>query len=119
MVNDITAANPSSNFLVKYTDDITLIVPVRSGTVDQSQADVNNIQRWPTENRIMLNLKKTWEMTVLRGKTKKPLPEPLPDIKRKNELKLLGETFNWDTQFHQMITKASSRLHILRVCKFY
>ena len=92
MVNDITAANPSSNLLVKYADDITLSVPVRSGAVDQSQAEVNNIQRWATENRMTLNLKKTWEM-ILRGK-KKPLPEPLPDIKRKNELKLLGATFN-------------------------
>ena len=41
MVNDITAANPSSNLLVKYADDITLSVPVRSGAVDQSQAEVN------------------------------------------------------------------------------
>ena len=93
MVNNITSANSSSNLLLKYADDITLSVPVRSGAVDQSQAEVNNIQRWATENRMMLNLKKTWEM-ILRGKTKKPLPEPLPDIKRKNELKLLGVTFN-------------------------
>ena len=56
MVNDITAANPSSNLLVKYADDITLIVPVRSGAVYQSQAEVNNIQRWATENRMTLNL---------------------------------------------------------------
>ena len=52
MVNDITAANPSSNLLVKYADDITLSVPVKSGAVDQSQAEVSNIQRWAIENRI-------------------------------------------------------------------
>ena len=50
-----------------------------------------------------LNLKKTLEM-ILRGMTKKPLLEPLPNIKRKNELKLLGVTSNehpcnWDTDF--------------------
>ena len=66
-----------------------------------------------------INLKKTWEV-ILRGKTKKPLSEPLPDLKRKKELKLLGVTFNehpwnWDTHFDQMITKASSTLYILRV----
>ena len=109
MVNDLTAANPGSNLLVKYADDITLSVPVRSGAVDQSQAEVNNIQCWATENRMRLNLKKTWEM-ILRGKTKTPLPEPLPDIKRKKERKLLGVTFNkhpcnWDTYFDQMIPK--------------
>ena len=37
MVNDITAANPSSNCLMKYTDHIALNVPVRSGAVDQLQ----------------------------------------------------------------------------------
>ena len=66
---------------------------------------------------------KTWEM-IFRGKTKKPLPVPLLDIKRKNALKLLGVTFNehpcnWETHFDKMITKASSRLYFLRVCKFY
>ena len=70
-----------------------------------------------------LILKKTWEM-IFRGKTIKPLPVPLLDIKRKNALKLLGVTFNehpcnWETHFDQMITKASSRLYFLRVCKFY
>ena len=36
MVNNITAANPSSNLLVKYVDDITLSVLVRSDAVDQT-----------------------------------------------------------------------------------
>ena len=108
MVNNITAANPSSNLFVKYADDITLSVPVRSGAVDQSQAEVNNIQRWATENQMTLNLNKTWEM-ILRGKTKKPLPERLLDIKRKNELKLLGVTSNehpcnWDTHLPLTLT---------------
>ena len=48
MVNDKTAANPSSNLVVNYTDDITRSVPVRSGIVDQSQTEVNNIQCWAT-----------------------------------------------------------------------
>ena len=83
----------------------------------------SNIQCSATENRMTLILKKTCEM-IFREKTKKSLPVPLLDIKRKNKLKLLGVTFNelsynWDTHFDQMITKASSRLYFLRVCKFY
>lgn len=50
MVNDITAANPSCNLLVKYTDNITIGVPVGSSVVDQSQTEVNNIPCWATEN---------------------------------------------------------------------
>ena len=65
-----------------------------------------------------LNLSKTWEM-VVRGKTRKPLPEATSDIQRKSELNLLGVTFNeqpcnWDTHFDHMLSKASSGLYILK-----
>jgi len=53
-----------------------------------------------------------------------PLPEPVDGIIRKSELKLLGvivneDPCNWDAQFENMLSKASSRLYILRVCKYY
>ena len=123
MVNDIRAVNPTRNLLLKYADDITLSIPVRSNDIDPSLNEVRNIQYWASENRMNLNLKKTWEM-VVRGKTRKPLPEPICDIERKEELTLLGVTFNehlsnWNTHFDNMISKASSRLYILRVCKYF
>ena len=70
-----------------------------------------------------LNLGKTWEM-LMKGKTEKDQRDPLQYIKRKSNLKLLGVTFednptNWDTHFDYMLSKASSRLYILRVCKHY
>ena len=45
-------------------------------------------------------------------------------IKRKSWLKLLGVTFqedvtNWDIHIDNMLSKASSRMYILRVCKSY
>ncbi|XP_048586085.1 uncharacterized protein LOC125568270 [Nematostella vectensis] len=121
--NDIIPVNPSKILLVKYADDITLSISQRHNSADLSSVEVQNIKNWSKENRMTLNLSKTWEM-VVRGRTKKPIPEPEPDISRKEELKLLGVTFNeqpcnWDTHFEQMISKASSRLYILRVCKFY
>ena len=70
-----------------------------------------------------LNLSKTWEI-VSRGKTTKQVPSALPSIVRKPELKLLGVTFNedpcdCDTHFDLLLRKASSRLYIIRVSKFY
>ena len=64
-------------------------------------------------------MKKTFEM-VVKGKTRMPLH----GIAGKSELRLLGVTVNedpcnWDTQFENMLSKASSRLYILRVCKYY
>ena len=80
--------------------------------------------RWKQhENNMKMNMKKTFEM-IVKGKTQKPVPPPLEGICRKNELKLIGVTLNenpcnWDTQFENMMNKASSRLYILRVCKYY
>lgn len=61
---------------------------------------------------------------IVRGKTRKTLPQQLPQINRKSELTLLGVTLNedpnnWDTHFDMMLHKASSRLYILRVCKYF
>ena len=124
MVNDIKSVKPK-NLLTKYADDITLSVPVKSNAsyVDSAHQEVANIKKWTEDNKMKLNLAKTFEM-LIRGKTQKPHPECVEGIHRKNELKLLGVTFsenpcNWDTHFKYMLEKANSRIHILRVCKYY
>ena len=60
----------------------------------------------------------------MKGKTEKDQPDPSQYVKRKCNLKLLGVIFEdnptyWDTHFDYMLSKASSRLHILPVCKHY
>ena len=124
MVNDIKAVNPSSNHLVEYADDISLSIPVGAKLSQaDSEIEVKSIMEWAKNNRMSLNLGKTWKM-LRKGKTEKDQPDPLQYIKRKSNLKLLGVTFednptNWDTHFDYMLSKASSRLYILRVCKHY
>ena len=125
MVNDIKVIAPNQNLLVKFADDLTLSIPVKSGVSNSNSAanSVQSIVEWSTVNRMQLNFKKTWEM-ILKGKSTKALPAPLALIERKPSLKLLGVTFqsdpcNWDLHFDNILSKASSRLHILRVCKFY
>ena len=48
----------------------------------------------------------------------------MSDTEKKSELKLLGVTLNehpcnWDTLFDHLFSKASYRLFIMRVCKYY
>ena len=122
MVNDITPVDQAS-FMIKYADDITLSIAVKEKSQDPSEREVLNIQHWATENRMKLNIKKTWEM-IVKGKTTKPPPGQVQSIERKSELKILGVTFhenplNWNTQFETMLRKAASRVYILRVCKYY
>ena len=92
-------------------------------TPHDSEVEVLSFMKWSQDNNMKVNLPKTWEL-VLRGKTTKVLPEPLEIIERKNNLKLLGVTLeedltNWDTHIEYLLTEASSRLYILRICKYY
>ncbi len=123
MVNDIKVIDPTCSLLEKFADDLTLSVPIRNNGSDGSSLEVSNIMKWAETNRMDLNLGKTWEM-VLKGNTLKPLPDPLQFIERRDWLKLLGVLFqnnpcSWDMHIKHILKKASSQLHILRVCKFY
>lgn len=121
MVNDIKLVD-SNNGISKYADDITISVPVRRNS-DTALAEVKNLESWAANNRMSLNLSKTWEM-LLRSRTTQPAPPPVPGIERKEWLKLLGITFhedpcNWDLHVDSLLSRAASRLYILRVCKYY
>ena len=61
---------------------------------------------------------------LLSGGTSKPPPGPIDGIKRKKWLKLLGVTFEddvccWELQVDDLLSKAGSRMYILRVSKRY
>ena len=61
---------------------------------------------------------------LLKHDSLKVPPAPLAFVERKTTLKLLGVTFeddpvNWDSHIDHVLSMASSRLYILRVCRFY
>ena len=123
MINDIKPISPSS-LLVKFADDITVSIPVRSEDSNIAESEVNSIMEWAEKNQMMLNLNKTWEMLLKSSSLKVP-PAPLAIVERKTKLKLLGvitfeaDPVNWDTHIDHVLSKARSRLYILRVCRFY
>ena len=123
-INDIKAVNTDKNLLAKFADDITVSLPIEANVgLDESEAEVQSFIEWSEKNCMKVNLTKTWEL-LLRGKTTRTPPEPLEIIGRKEKLKLLGVTFeqvpvNWDTHIDYLLSKASSRLYILRICKYY
>ncbi|CAB4022803.1 Hypothetical predicted protein, partial [Paramuricea clavata] len=121
MINDIRPVQ-ASNLIVKFADDINLGIKVTDDS-DASYMETNNIINWAETNRMKLNYKKTWEM-VIRGKITRPLPAPLPMIVRKSWLKILGVTFQenpsmWDMHLDELMSKACSRMYIIRICKYY
>ena len=69
MANDIAVENPSKDLLIKFADDMTLSVPVKSNLPDSSLKEVENIVNWSKDNSMVLNLGKTWEMERQNKKT--------------------------------------------------
>ena len=113
-INDIKAVNTNKNLLVKFADDITVSLPIEANVgLDESETEVLSFIEWSENNRMKVNLTK-----------RRTSPEPLGIIARNEKLKLLGVTFeqvpvNWDTHIDYLLSKASSRLYIIRICKYY
>ena len=98
MVNYIKPADGDNNLLVKFADDITVSAPVKNGK-DTALTEVTNVKAWATENTMIVNISKTWEMVLSKGHVKQ-LPQ-IDGIKYKERLKLLGVSFEdnpccWD-----------------------
>lgn len=79
MVNDIKAVN-SLNDLSKFADDIAIMAPVYD-CEDSTGDEVENMKIWSSENRMPLNMEKTYEM-IVRGKVSIPIPDHIPSILR-------------------------------------
>ena len=121
MTKDIRVTNPI-NQMPKFADDITIVAPVFNN-VDSAAAEVENIKVWSEENKMPLNMSKTYEI-VVRGKMCATPPNRIPSITRKTWLKILGVTVEEtpgkkDIHFEEMLKKTSERMYILRVCKYY
>ena len=91
--------------------------------LDESETEVQSFIEWFKKNCMQVNLTRPWEL-LLRGKTTRTPPEPLEIIERKEELELLGVTFeqvpvNWNTHIDYLLTKVTSRSYILRICEYY
>jgi hypothetical protein len=57
--------------------------------------EVKNIRDWADENRMTLNLSKTWKIFISKGSLKQQ-PPPIGGIERKKWLRLLGVSFQDD-----------------------
>ena len=124
MINDLKITSPrSSNW--KYVDDVTIseIVPTREVSILQNELDA--ISDWRNTNNMKLNPKKCKEMIVtFRRDIEHPPTSLVVDnisLERVESYKLLGLTMQnnlkWDLHVSEIVTKASKRIHILRVLK--
>ena len=119
-IRDFNAAN-SSTTIVKYADDLSLIVPIKarssSAICELVNSETTEVARWCQKINLSLNTAKSNCLLVTRQRNANL---SLTDLTISNvpSTKLLGvhlnKALNWDTHIEYLRIVCSRRLHILR-----
>ena len=124
MINDLAIHSPLRSSHWKYVDDVTISEVTSLGKASSLQNDINCISQWAQQNNMNLNPKKCKIMTICPLKTKPVSPMlsinnlPLEAVLSYKVLGLtLCDTLKWNDNTNEIVSKASKRLHILRVLK--
>ena len=117
-MSSYTALNPDVS-IVKYADDVTIVVPVYKNSVADFSV-VNNetqhFEKWCDKNCMFVNRSKTKVLNV----STISIPS-VPSMSNVNTLKILGLVFNdkltWSNHFDYLSITLSRRLYVLRMLK--
>ena len=124
MINDLASHSPLRPSHWKYVDGVTISEVSSLGEVSSLQNDIDCISQWAQQNNMNLNPKKCKIMTICPLKIKPVSPmlsiNNLP-LEAVSSYKVLGltlcDTLKWNDNTNDIVSKASKRLHILRVLK--
>ena len=107
--------------IVKYADDLTLILPVYKTAFDNmsvTNAEIMCFENWCLSHKMSINFSKTKVLNI--NFTCNPLLS-IPSLDNVSVMKVLGIYFdtrlNWLEHFNFVIRKVSSRLYVLRTLK--
>jgi hypothetical protein len=116
MVHDLKPLS-SVNDLIKFADDLTLLVPEHS---DISVTDeFSAIRQWAAANKLSINTSKTKEIVFHRPRPSTVIsPPPIEGVERVFLAKLLGVTINSTLNFSehvaQIVSQCNQRSFLLR-----
>jgi hypothetical protein len=110
----------AQNKLVKYADDMYLLVEASNDCT--IQAELDHVARWASCNNLRLNPNKTSAMVISKPGSKKPPASSTPaGIERVSSMKVLGVTLQnnlrMDAHISEVISACSSSLYALRVLR--
>jgi len=120
LINDLTTEDAQ---LHKYVDDVTMTEIMERGKTSSMQQTMNQVLHWSNTNLMNINYKKTKEMLLGVISRDPPAILRLDDkpIERVRSFKLLGlmvtEKLNWNDNTALICSKASKRLHFLKLLK--
>ncbi len=115
------AATHSSNVIVKFADDTTVIGLITDNDETAYRVEVSTLTKWCQENHLSLNIDKTKELVVdFRRQSREHTPitiEKTP-VERVNSFKFLGvhitEDLTWSAHTDAVLKKSHQRLFFLR-----
>jgi hypothetical protein len=119
MVSDLNTIS-NTNELIKFADDMTLLVPETSETSIDDEFE--SIKDWATRNKMIIHFDKTKELVFRRPRPAKPiLPPTLSGIERVTVAKLLGVYLKDNLSFSHhvdfIINQCSQRMFLLRALR--
>ena len=126
MINDLASHSPlrSSNWM--FVDDVTISQAIHRNSPPGIQQDLNSIDAWSMSNNMKLHPKKCKDFTIsfLRNSPQElssTLSINSQPLEKVTCFKLLGVTLQndlkWNAHVDSITSKASKRLHILRVLR--
>ena len=116
------SASSSSNLLVKFADDTTVLGLITNDNETEYRDEVQHLASWCGNNNLLLNTKKTKEIIIdfrrSRPQNHRPLSIGLEVVERVSSFKFLGvtvaEDLSWGTHIASAVGKAQQRLYYLR-----
>ncbi len=118
--HDCTATH-SSNVIVKFADDTTVIGLITDNDETAYREEVSTLTKWCQENHLSLNIDKTKELVVdfrRQSRVHTPISIDKTPVERVNSFKFLGvhitEDLTWSAHTDAVLKKAHQRLFFLR-----
>ncbi len=118
--HDCTATH-SSNVIVKFADDTTVIGLITDNDETAYREEVSTLTKWCQENHLSLNIYKTKELVVdyrRQSREHTPITIDKTPVERVNSFKFLcvhiTEDLTWSTHTDAVLKKAHQRLFFLR-----
>ncbi len=114
-----SSATHSSNVIVKYADDTTVIGLITDNDEMAYREEVSTLTKWCQENHLSLNIDKTKELVVdYRRQSREHTPIDKTPVERVNIFKFFGlhitKDLTWSAHTDAVLKKAHQRLFFLR-----
>ena len=108
--NDLQPINLTQTKLIKYADDQTMTHSV--GKSDDFQAELNNVEKWCTDNAMIINGAKSKEMILHSHQHPPIVPEAVlagKVIERVRDTKVLGVVLSNDLKWHKWVDEIDKK----------